>query len=158
VKDGPAAVPVLVDVLRTGSPQTRAFAAQALGFLADPSARPALVEAVEDKGEVVRYHALRALGRLGRQEATPLFRHIAEKDENVDLQYLMTFALTRDDKPDPGTIRQTLVDYDLSRMGSAHEGKAAPDFALVDTQGKTWRLSQLRGKKSVVLVFLMGYC
>jgi peroxiredoxin len=41
-------------------------------------------------------------------------------------------------------------------MGSAREGEAAPDFALVDTQGKTWRLSDLRDKKSVVLVFPMG--
>ena len=41
-------------------------------------------------------------------------------------------------------------------MDNAHLDKAAPDFALADTSGKTWHLSDFRGKKSVVLVFLIG--
>ena len=38
---GPATVPVLLDELKNGSPDSRAFAAEALGFLGDASARPA---------------------------------------------------------------------------------------------------------------------
>src|SRR5262249_32853162 len=67
-KAGPGAVPVLVDALKTGSPDIRAFAAEALGFLADASARAALEEAVEDKDHNVRLNAIRALGRWGRLE------------------------------------------------------------------------------------------
>src|SRR5262245_2602376 len=158
VKAGEGAVPVLVEALKTGSNHHhRAFAAQALGFIVDPSTRPALVDALKEKNEFVRIHALMALGRFGRQEATPEFRHMASNQEpHGGVQFLMSYALTRDDKPDPKPIRQALIDYDLKRMGSAREGKAAPDFALVDTQGKTWRLRDLRGKKSVVLVFPMG--
>jgi peroxiredoxin len=40
-------------------------------------------------------------------------------------------------------------------MYRAHLGKAAPEFAVADTSGKTWPLSDFRGKKSVVLVFLI---
>jgi hypothetical protein len=158
VKAGDDAVPVLVEALKTGpNHHHRAFAAQALGFIVDPSTRPALVDALKEKNEFVRIHALMALGRFGRQEATPEFRRMAsEQEPHGGVQFLMSYALTRDDKPDPKPIRQALIDYDLKRMGSAREGKAAPDFALVDTQGKTWRLGDLRGKKSVVLVFPMG--
>jgi cytochrome oxidase Cu insertion factor (SCO1/SenC/PrrC family) len=36
-------------------------------------------------------------------------------------------------------------------------GQPAPDFTLEDTDGKVITLSELRGKKSVVLVFYRGY-
>jgi cytochrome oxidase Cu insertion factor (SCO1/SenC/PrrC family) len=36
-------------------------------------------------------------------------------------------------------------------------GQPAPDFTLEDADGKAITLSDLRGKKSVVLVFYRGY-
>jgi hypothetical protein len=155
-KAGPATVPVLLDALKTGSPDSRALAGQALVLLADASARPALEQAVEDKERDVRLYAIRSLGRLGRLEAKARYRQIADKDPSAGVRFEMTFALTRDGKPDPGAIRKTLSSYDLTRMDSAHLDKAAPDFALADTSGKAWRLSDFRGKKSVVLVFLIA--
>jgi hypothetical protein len=153
---GPSTVPVLLDELKNGSPESRAFAADALGFLGDASALPGLAQAVDDKEHLVRARAMRSLGRLGRLEAMPKYRQIADKDKSYGIRFEMTFALTRDDKPDPGAIRKALSKYDLTRMDSAHQNKAAPDFELADTTGKTWRLSDFRGKKSVVLVFLIG--
>ena len=155
-KAGPASVPVLLDALKTGSPESRALAGGALSFLADEKIRPALEQSVEDKERDVRLYAIRALGRLGRLEAKPKYQQIADKDTSAGVRFEMTFALTRDDKPEPGAIRKTLSRYDLTRMDSARLDKAAPDFALGDTSGKTWRLSDFRGKKSVVLVFLIG--
>ncbi len=153
---GPEAVPVLLDALKTGSPDSRSLAGEALCFLADAKARPALEQAVEDKERDMRLYAIRSLGRLGRLEAKPKYRQIADKDPSAGVRFEMTFALTRDDKPDPGAIRKALSRYDLARMDSARLGKAAPDFALADTSVKTWRLSDFRGKKSVVLVFLIA--
>jgi peroxiredoxin len=37
------------------------------------------------------------------------------------------------------------------------ENVSAPDFELADTQGKTIRLADFRGKKVVVLVLMRGF-
>jgi hypothetical protein len=55
----------------------------------------------------------------------------------------------------PAAARQALADYDLAQMDTAHTGKAAPDFALDDALGNTHRLSQFRGKKTVILAFVI---
>jgi len=52
--------------------------------------------------------------------------------------------------------RKTLADYDLTQMDSARVGKLAPDFALKDATGTTYRLSQFRDKKLVVVAFVLA--
>jgi peroxiredoxin len=37
------------------------------------------------------------------------------------------------------------------------QAQMAPDFNLVDSEGKVFRLSDLRGKKNVLLVFNRGF-
>jgi HEAT repeat protein len=153
---GPAAVPVLIECLKNEKAPSyaRAFSAQTLGFLADASARPALLQAIEDKDGYVAAHSRIALGRLGRLQATPKLRELAGTDPFRGVHVELTFALTRDDEPNPEPIRKALRNYDLSRMDSAKLGKPAPDFALLDASDKTWRLEQFRGKESVVVIFL----
>ena len=43
--------------------------------------------------------------------------------------------------------------YPLTAMATVKVGDRAPDFALPDQNGQTVRLSDFRGKKSVVLAF-----
>jgi hypothetical protein len=156
-KIGPAAVLVLLESLKDEKlpPYTRAFAAQALGFLGDTRARSALLQAIEDKDMFVQAYARKALGRLGRLLETPHLRELAGKDSQLGKYFNIMFLLTRDDEPNPEPIRQALRTYDLARMDSAHLGKPAPDFTLADASGKTWHLRQFRGKKAVVLIFLV---
>ena len=52
-------------------------------------------------------------------------------------------------------LRKTLAGYDLAQMDSARVGKPAPDFALKDATGTTYRLSEFRDKKIVVLAFVI---
>jgi cytochrome oxidase Cu insertion factor (SCO1/SenC/PrrC family) len=52
------------------------------------------------------------------------------------------------------TAEQNLPATDLGRIKA---GVEAPDFTLEDQDGKPVKLSQYRGKKSVVLVFYRGY-
>jgi peroxiredoxin len=37
------------------------------------------------------------------------------------------------------------------------QGQLAPDFELKDVSGKTFRLSDYRGQKVIVLAFLRGF-
>ena len=46
---------------------------------------------------------------------------------------------------------------EVSMQQKIKEKVTAPDFELVDTQGRTIRLSELRGKKVVVLVLMRGF-
>jgi HEAT repeat protein len=155
---GPAAVPVLIDCLKNqkAAPDTRALAAQALGFLADVRARPVLLQAIEDKDGTVAAYARKALGRLGRLKATPKLRELAGKDATSSAYIDLMFVFTRDDEPNPEPIRKALREYDLARMDSAQVGKPAPDFTLADASGKTWRVRDFRGKQAVALIFLVG--
>ncbi len=56
----------------------------------------------------------------------------------------------------PGAVRTAIADYDLAKMDTARVGKPAPDFALPDAGGDTYRLSQFRGNKVVVLTFVVA--
>jgi hypothetical protein len=55
----------------------------------------------------------------------------------------------------PKSALDALASYDLGQMDSAKEGKLAPDFALSDASGQSYRLSQFRGTKTVVLTFIL---
>jgi hypothetical protein len=55
----------------------------------------------------------------------------------------------------PAPVREALANYDLSQMDSAKEGKPAPDFVLTDASGRNHRLSDCRGKKAIILTFIL---
>jgi HEAT repeat protein len=62
---GSAAVPALIDSLKSQDAQTRGLAARALAHLGDKSSIPALFHALEDESTVVQYWADEGLERLG---------------------------------------------------------------------------------------------
>jgi hypothetical protein len=55
----------------------------------------------------------------------------------------------------PAAVRDTLADFDLNQVDTAHVGKPAPDFSLADASGQSYRLSQIRSKNTVVLTFVI---
>jgi HEAT repeat protein len=156
VKAGPAVAPVLAAALKDGSPTTREFAAQALVLFADPRTRPELEHAVADPKSGVRIYAIQALSMLGPLTATEKHRQIATNDPSrYGVREMMVAALARDDKPSSTALQQALADFNLANVDTARLGELAPDFLLTDFTGKTYRLSQFRGKQTVVLRFLL---
>jgi len=153
---GEKATPALIEALSQGELETRVFAAQALGLMADPKAKSALEAALKDKTPAVRLYALDALSMFDKLTPTDELKAMKEKDPNRDVKAHVGFALDRDDKPDPAALRKTLAGFDLAKMNTAVVGKAAPEFELRDATGKTYKLSDFKGKKAVVLVFVYG--
>jgi HEAT repeat protein len=153
---GPAAVPVLVEALKSGRPATREFAAQALVLYADAKTRPALERALADPKSGVRLYAIQALSMLGPLPRTKENERILRDDPSDDcVQPMMAAALERADRPNQAELRKALADYNLGNMDSARIGELAPDFTLTDFTGKPYRLSQFRGNKAVVLRFIL---
>jgi HEAT repeat protein len=153
---GPAVVPVLAEALHKGPPSTRELAAQALVHFAEPSTRPVLERALADPKSGVRLYAIQALSMFGRLPRTERHEKILRNDPSFwGVRPMMAAALERDDRPNAAQLRKLLADYDLRQMGSARPGEMAPDFTLADFSGKTYRLSQFRGKKTVVLRFIL---
>jgi hypothetical protein len=156
VKAGPDVTPLLTEALKKGSPMAREFAAQALVLFAEEKLRPALEQALDDRESGVRLYAIHALSMLGRLPRTERNERIRTKDPNKwGVQAIMSAALERDDQSDPAALRKALADYELRTLDSARVGEMAPDFTLTDFTGKPHSLSQFRGKKTVVLRFIL---
>jgi hypothetical protein len=153
---GPAVVPVLAEALHKGSPSTRELAAQALVLFPEAGARPALERALADPKSGVRLYAIQALSMFGKLPRTERHEQILRNDPSFwGVRPLMAAALSRNDRPNPAQLRKLLADYDLRQLDSARLGEMAPDFTLTDFSGKAYRLSQFRGKKTVVLRFIL---
>lgn len=153
---GEDAEPALRMALDADAAETRAFAAQALTYLAQPETEPALRDALTDSNALVRLYAVDALGMLTPPADDPIINKLANSDQNRDVKAHAQFVLERDDEPDLKSIREQLAEYDLSQLATAQLNEEAPDFELKDPLGNAYQLSDFRGKKSVVLVFVYG--
>jgi HEAT repeat protein len=157
-KIGRTAGPILVEGLKHESPQTREFAAQALVLFADSKSQPALERALADPKPGVRLYAIQALSMLGPLARTKEHERILTEDPTVfGVRPMMAAALERTDRPNQAEMRKELAEYDLSKMDSARIGELAPDLTLSNFTGKTYRLSQFRGKTVVLRFILFDY-
>jgi HEAT repeat protein len=149
-KAGPATVPALVEGLKSNSPATREFSAQALAMFNDPRARPALKRAVDDPNSTVRIYAHRALRMMGPLEPADAPEKL-RADSDCNLPSTAAGALDRQDDMNSEALRKSWEGYDLARLDSARAGRLAPGFTLNAHSGETIRLGDFRGKQNVVL-------
>ncbi|MBI4296696.1 MAG: HEAT repeat domain-containing protein [Chloroflexi bacterium] len=81
-----AAIPALLEVIKSPKSWVRWEATKALGQIADPAGAPALIEALEDKEPDVRWLAAEGLITTGRKSLIPLLQTLAERPDSVRLQ------------------------------------------------------------------------
>lgn len=157
VRQGSAASTELRTLLRNGSTVERLFAAQALGYCGQAEAQADLAHAVEHDAEAaVRLHAADSLGMLGGQAHAELLQRLEKSEKNNDVRRHIRYALERNGQAIDSAVVKQLKDWPTSQLDTAALGKLAPDFELPSLSGEKVRLSDFRGKKSVVLVFVYG--
>jgi len=132
----------------------RAMAARALGIRADKTSAEALAElAKADPEYLVRMRAVESLGFLKMKSEVI---EEAKKDPNVLVWYAARMAagqLERDTDFASQVREAYATGIKREVMGSAKVGKPAPDFSARTSDGKVFKLSDVLGKKPVVIYF-----
>ena len=158
VSAGETAVPFLLERLSSGATHERIFAAQTLGFLAEHAPAEPLLEALShDSVAAVQLYAADALGMRGDDQLPRRFEELTGRIQNRDVRRHMSYAEQRNGAAVEKAIVEKLAKWNPKNLDSAEKGNLAPDFELATVGGdRTVKLSDYRGKKNVVLVFIYG--
>ena len=152
---GDAAVPGLIKGCDDPNFQVRALSARMLGFLHASASVSKLITLLDDKRAPVALLAADALGQIRAPAGLAALRAARGRLKSGDVLLHISKALDRDVALEDDVQTQLLRINDRN-IDSAKVGLPAPDFTLKDPAGKQWRLSDFRGKKTVVLVFIYG--
>lgn len=154
VRHGRASVPVLLETLKTGDPPQKILAAQTLGYLgAEVPTEPLVAALKADTDATVRLYLVDTLGMLGKAEAVD-WAELLKSERNLDVRRHVTYVAERKNNSLDPRVVESLKTWDVSQINSATVGQPAPDFVLPSAQEDAIRLSDFRGKKAVVLVFI----
>lgn len=162
----------MVDALGDSDRQVRTIAALVLGLLRSPSTADALKRTIAtDTDWLVRCEAVMALGRIGGDGAAKAIRK-AQAAANITDRKHRDFGDHRDFRNRCDVALDILArgdDYPNDRLAAyqsldaasfnrARVGRAAPDFTLTDTTGRSWKLSDLRGQYVVLIWIFAEWC
>lgn len=157
---GQEGVPTLVAACTDANRHVRCLAALCLGLLNDARAVPALSRlAAEDRDPMVRLRAVEALGRLGAGSAVDVVKSVTTNDSSIHVRNAAKWALPRVEagRGVGASLRKVaLKQFDANRLATAVVGRPAPDFTLTRGDGTPLSLHDFRGKRNVVLLFMLA--
>lgn len=156
---GSEAMPVLIAGLKDNDRHVRHVCISALGILGVHSAGSELLSLLtEDPDPVVRGQAAEALGQIKYTRALSILKKVSRQDENQYVQHRAGLAIShlKQAPADSEVLLNAWLALDEKTFRRADLGSQAPDFELKDTDGKTWRLSDFRNKKTVVLIWIFA--
>ncbi len=159
VKLGEEAVPAIIKQLENDDPHVRHVASFVLGLRQTEDSEKALMDLVEQENDpVVRSQIVMSLGRLNSQDSLPLLENLAKNDPSRDVRHQCDLSIYRikNYQGDLAKLRNAYAELDESEFNQIQVGKPAVDFALQDTDGNTWRLSDFKGKQDVVLIWIFA--
>ncbi|MGQ9588869.1 MAG: DUF3179 domain-containing (seleno)protein [Planctomycetota bacterium] len=135
----------------------RVLAARALSWTGDPGAEEALIGSLtKDTSLPVRLYAADALGVIRTADGRAALEHARDSDPNGDVRAHAGFALERKWRESWDEARRILLEFDDRRLDAARLGEEAPTFRLPSQDGAPVDLADLRGKSSVILIFIYG--
>jgi hypothetical protein len=102
----------------------------------------------------VKMETLVALSKTAAA-STPLLEEAAKEGSAwaPHTRALATYVLTM--WRENAAVRDAWANYDLAQLDIAKEGRQAPDFTLADASGRNHRLTEYRGKRTIVLTFIL---
>ncbi|RCW38322.1 peroxiredoxin [Marinilabilia salmonicolor] len=85
-------------------------------------------------------------------------REILEKDSSQDVQHQCELAIDQIEKGSGATdnLLKAYLNLNENSFDEVSAGEIARDFSLEDTDGNIWRLSDFKGKKNVVLIWVFA--
>ncbi|MBL8820443.1 MAG: redoxin domain-containing protein [Planctomyces sp.] len=165
-RQGTSAVPELLKALHDDNLHVRHIAALTLGILPNENDSSSQFEhrineltAVlrNDREQLIRSEAVIALGRLNAKSALEALKKASESDDSKDVRHQCDIAIERIEKyRDDDSLLQAYKSMDESEFDRVSIGAPAPDFTLIDTDGKPWKLSDFKGDKTVVLIWIFA--
>ena len=147
----------IIAALDDDNRHVRHVAVAAIGVLQLKGAGEKLVELLaEDNDPIVRGQAAQSIGQIGYIKGLEALEDVKVGRNVIHRAGLAALRL----KTEGGIKNRALLEawkgLDEKSFERMAVGQAAPDFMLKDTDGKSWRLSDLKGKKTVVLIWIFA--
>jgi len=159
VRAGLASEGALVSALGHSNAHVRHVGAMTLGILRATNAVAALETTLaRDADDLVRSQAAVALWQIGRATSLDALRVARKEDNSKDVRHQAELAIHAIEHGHAATpeLAAAYRALDETRFNRAKVGEPAPDFELPDTEGRAWKLSDFRGKKPVVLIWIFA--
>ncbi|WP_276256361.1 redoxin domain-containing protein [Halomontanus rarus] len=163
VRRGETAASKIARRLTDDDGQVRYVCATALGVLGGHTAVGELERVVRDDPDaLVRSQAIVALGQLESDRSLALLIDRKETDPSKDVRHQAELAIDRIEKG-VGATDGLLAAYrglDPETFDLLNVGDPAPPFALEDTEGRTWQLSDFGedGEWTVLIWIFADWC
>jgi peroxiredoxin len=156
---GPGSSSNVSNFLDHANPHVRQISARMLGLWRQERHVQLLKQILNQDAEpVVRAQVAFALGEIGSRAALDLLRARSKSDPSRDVQHQCELAVHQIEhgiKPEQ-SLREGYLALDEKKFKSVRVGKPAPEISLRDTEGRLWKLSDYKGKKPVLLIWIFA--
>ena len=156
---GSSAVPTLITGIHDENRHVRHVCVTVLGILGVQDAGDDLMKLLtDDTDPIVRGQTAQALGQIGYMQAMSKLKMVTERDKSEHVKHRARLAIRRlnEEATTDNEVISAWSGLDEKTFHQVKVGQPAPELELKDTRGKTWRLSDFKSKKTVMLVWIFA--
>lgn len=155
----PASVDAVVAGLSDEDLHVRQVAAAALGIARMTESSEDLEDLLAgDPSPVVRSQAAISLGQMESSASMEVLHRVRREDPSRDVRHQCELAIDQIEKEAGATDahREAFREINAEAFGTVEAGDSAPDFELLDVDGRPWRLGEANSGRWVVLIWVFA--